>query len=128
MTRVGKMWAVAVLAAAAHTGPATAQATDAATEDVRETVTKRAAVEVDQATLRAFLRRMRSGGTQEDMSLGLRRAETLTPSLDPFGVESFDSHERNVETARNRIDDKVVIPTTTLIIGLLVLIVILVAD
>ncbi|MFQ5678978.1 MAG: hypothetical protein ACE5HP_05930 [Gemmatimonadota bacterium] len=62
------------------------------------------------------------------MGLGLRREKTPTATLDPSVINRPQARARAAETARSGIDDKIVIPTTTLIIGLLVLIVILVAD
>lgn len=130
MTHRGKMWAVALLAAAVHAAPATAQTTDAtAAKEPRETGAVRApAAELDETTLPAFLGRVRPGGWRGGMGLGLRREKTPTATLDPSVINRPQARARAAETARSGIDDKIVIPTTTLIIGLLVLIVILVAD
>lgn len=127
MTPVRRICILTLFAAGIHTAPAAAQAT-ARTQDAElEVAAERAGtVELDEAALRAYVERLRFGASPVEIDFS-GHPETATPRH-PLEVGPLGTHARQPETAVDDLDDKIVLPTTAVIIGLLVLIVILVAD
>ncbi len=128
MTPVRRICILTLFAAGIHTTPAVTQATARTQDAEREVAAERAGtVGLDEAALRAYLERMRFGTPPEEIGFRGDPAPETTPRH-PLEVAPLGTHEREPETAVDDLDDKIVLPTTAVIIGLLVLIVILVAD
>ena len=126
MAPLRQIWLLAFLATAIYTAPAAAQATVSGTEDEpREVVGERAAAAEIDPVLRAFPRSARFGALRQDFGLDLLRAPTEMAILDPSEVGRHALDAGRVEAAKAALDDKIVISTTAVIIGLLVLILIL---
>ena len=129
MAPLRQIWLLAFLATAIYTAPAAAQATLSGTEDEpHEVVAERAAAAEIDPVVRAFLRRARLGALNEDFGPDLLRTPSAMAILDPSEVGRHPLDPGRVEAARAALDDKIVISTTAVIVGLLVLIVVLVAD
>ena len=129
MAPLRQIWLLAFLATAIYTAPAAAQATFSGTEDEpRAVVAERAAAAEIDPVLRAFLQRTRFGALHEDLGPDLLRTPSAMAIPDPSAVGRHPLDAGRVEAARAALDDKIVISTTAVIVGLLVLIVVLVAD
>ncbi len=129
MAPLRQIWLLAFLATAIYTAPAAAQATLSETEDEpRKVLAERAAAAEIDPVLRAFLRRARFGALHEDFGPDLLRTPSAMAIRDPSAVGRHPRDAGRVEAAKAALDDKIVISTTAVIVGLLVLIVVLVAD
>ncbi len=123
MAPLRQIWLLAFLATAIYTAPAAAQATVSGTDDEpREVVGERAAAAEIDPVLHAFPRPARFGALHQDFGLDLLRTSAI---LDPSEVGRQALDAGRVEAAKAALDDKIVISTTAVIIGLLVLILIL---